>query len=76
MLFLILSILCSVTVGVIFKLSRNYTISVIQIVTWNYLFALVLCFFAFSPDLNAIDRTAPWSIYITLGILMPSIFIF
>jgi multidrug transporter EmrE-like cation transporter len=75
MLFLILSILCSVTVGVIFKLSRNYTISVIQIVTWNYLF-YVLCFFAFSPDLNAIDRTAPWSIYITLGILMPSIFIF
>ena len=76
MLFLILSVLCSVTVGVIFKLSRNYTISVIQIVTWNYLFALVLCFFAFSPDLNTIDRSAPWSIYITLGILMPSIFIF
>jgi hypothetical protein len=24
----------------------------------------VLCFFAFSPDLNAIDRTAPWSIYL------------
>lgn len=76
MLFLILSILCSVTVGVIFKLSRNYTISVIQVVSWNYLFALVLCFFTFSPDLNAIDRTAPWSIYITLGILLPSIFIF
>jgi drug/metabolite transporter (DMT)-like permease len=76
MLFLLLSILCSVTVGVIFKLSRNYNISVIQIVTWNYLFALVLCFFTFSPDLKAIDHSAPWSIYISLGILLPSIFIF
>jgi drug/metabolite transporter (DMT)-like permease len=76
MLFLFLSIICSVTVGVIFKLSRNYNISVIQIVTWNYLFALVLCFFTFSPDLKAIDHSAPWSIYISLGILLPSIFIF
>jgi drug/metabolite transporter (DMT)-like permease len=76
MLFLLLSILCSVTVGVIFKLSRNYNISVIQIVTWNYLIALVLCFFTFSPDLKAIDHSAPWSIYISLGILLPSIFIF
>jgi drug/metabolite transporter (DMT)-like permease len=76
MLFLFLSILCSVTVGVIFKLSRNYNISVIQIVTWNYLFALVLCFFTFSPDLKAIDHSAPWLIYISLGILLPSIFIF
>jgi drug/metabolite transporter (DMT)-like permease len=76
MLFLFLSILCSVTVGVIFKLSRNYNISVIQIVTWNYLFALVLCFFTFSLDLKAIDRAVPWSIYISLGILLPSIFLF
>lgn len=75
MLFLFLSILCSVTVGVIFKLSRNYNISVIQIVTWNYLFALILCFFTFSPDIKAVDHSAPWSIYISLGILLPSIFI-
>lgn len=76
MLFLILSVLCSVTVGVIFKLSRNYNISVIQIVSWNYLFALVFCFFTFSPDLQAIGHSAPWSIYISLGILLPSIFMF
>ncbi|TDE01724.1 EamA family transporter [Flavobacterium hiemivividum] len=76
MLFLLLSILCSVTVGVIFKLSRKYNISVIQIVSWNYLFAIGLCFLVFSPDLSAIDHTAPWSIYVTLGILLPSIFIF
>jgi hypothetical protein len=34
----------------------------------------VLCFFAFSPDLNAIDCTMEYLYY--LRILMPSIFIF
>ncbi|UQD57311.1 EamA/RhaT family transporter [Flavobacterium sp. K5-23] len=76
MLFLIFSILCSVTVGVIFKISRKYTINTIQIVTWNYVFALLLCYFSFSPDLKTLDATAPWSIYISLGILLPSVFLF
>ena len=76
MLFLILSILSSVIVGVIFKISRKYSINTTQIVAWNYVFALLLCFFIFSPDINTIDATAPWSIYIPLGILLPSIFLF
>ena len=76
MLFLILSILSSVIVGVIFKISRKYRINTTQIVAWNYVFALLLCFFIFSPDINTIDATAPWSIYIPLGILLPSIFLF
>jgi multidrug transporter EmrE-like cation transporter len=76
MLFLIFSILCSVTVGVIFKISRKYTVSTMQIVAWNYVFALLLCYFSFSPDLKTLDVTAPWSIYISLGILLPSVFLF
>ena len=76
MLFLILSILCSVIVGVIFKVGRNYSISTTQIVAWNYLFAILLCYFFFSPDLSAITTTAPWEIYIPLGILLPTIFLF
>ncbi|MDI6049644.1 EamA family transporter [Flavobacterium sp. XS2P24] len=76
MLFLILSIICSVTVGVIFKVARKYTISHTQIVAWNYLFACILCYVAFSPDLNTVETTAPWWLYITIGILLPSIFLF
>ena len=76
MLFLLLSILCSVTVGVIFKVARKYTISTTQIVAWNYAFALLFCYAFFSPELQAIDATAPWGIYIPLGILLPSIFLF
>ncbi|WP_369752152.1 EamA/RhaT family transporter [Flavobacterium sp. WC2409] len=76
MLFLLLSILCSVTVGVIFKVARKYTISTTQIVAWNYVFALILCYFFFSPDLSLIDASIPWEIYIPLGILLPTIFLF
>ncbi|WP_413998763.1 EamA family transporter [Flavobacterium sp. W1B] len=76
MLFLILSILCSVTVGIIFKISRNYTVNNTQIITWNYIFALLLCYVSFNPDLEAIDNTAPWNIYISLGFLLPAVFLF
>ena len=76
MLFLILSILCSVTVGVLFKVARLYTISITQIVATNYVLALILCYFFFSPDLVTVTAQAPWAIYIPLGILLPSIFLF
>lgn len=75
MLFLVLSILCSVTVGIIFKFSRNYTTNVPQIISWNYVFALLLCYTSFQPNLKEIDNTAPWNIYISLGILLPSVFL-
>jgi len=76
MLFLILSIICSVSVGVIFKIARRYSINIPQIVASNYLLALVLCYFFFSPDLTAVEGDAPWGIYISLGVLLPSIFLF
>jgi len=76
MLFLILSIVCSVSVGVIFKVIRNYSINIPQIIAVNYLFALALCYFIFRPDIASVDLKAPWGIYMSLGILMPSIFLF
>jgi drug/metabolite transporter (DMT)-like permease len=75
MLFLILSIICSVSVGVIFKVARRYPINSTQIVAANYLFALALCYFFFSPDLTKVGVDAPWGIYIPLGFLLPSIFL-
>jgi drug/metabolite transporter (DMT)-like permease len=76
MLFLLLSILCSVTVGIIFKVSRKYTISTVQIVAWNYILAILLCYLSFPPDLKDLDAKAPWGIYISLGVLLPAIFLF
>ncbi|MBP6758529.1 MAG: DMT family transporter [Flavobacterium sp.] len=76
MLFLILSIICSVSVGAIFKLARRYSINNSQIVAANYIFALALCYFFFSPDLAAVGVDVPWGIYVSLGFLLPSIFLF
>lgn len=75
MLFLILSILCSVTVGVLFKIARGSTSNNTQIIATNYLFALALCYFSFPTNLDTVGTTAPWGIYAALGILLPSIFL-
>lgn len=76
MLFLILSIICSVIVGVIFKITRKYNTNPIQIVAFNYVFALILCYATFSPDMSQVHTTAPWNIYIAIGILLPVVFLF
>ncbi|EJL64587.1 DMT family transporter [Flavobacterium sp. CF136] len=76
MLFLILSIICSVTVGVIFKITRHYNCNPTQIVASNYVFALTLCYFIFKPNLAEIDSNAPWNIYLFIGVLLPVIFLF
>jgi drug/metabolite transporter (DMT)-like permease len=75
MLFLILSILCSVSVGVLFKIARNSVSSNTQIIATNYVFALALCYLSFPTNLEAIGMTAPWGIYAILGVLLPSIFL-
>lgn len=76
MIYLILSIICSVTVGVIFKIARQFNINVSQVVAWNYIFALLLCYLFFSPDISQADSFSPWFIYVSLAFLMPFIFIF
>ena len=76
MLFLILSVVCSVSVGVIFKIARRYSINIPQIVAANYLFALVFCYFFFCLYIAAVGTDAPLVAYISLGILLPSIFLF
>ena len=76
MLYLILSIICSVVVGVIFKMTRRYNSNPIQIVAFNYVFALLLCYFTFAPDLTVVDANAPWNIYLAIGVLLPVVFLF
>ncbi|MGO4771872.1 EamA family transporter [Flavobacterium sp. W22_SRS_FK3] len=76
MLFLILSIICSVTVGVIFKINRHYNCNPVQIITFNYVFALLFCYFTFTPNLDEVTANAPWNIYLSVGILLPVVFLF
>lgn len=73
--FLIFSIICSVSVGIIFKLARNQNICLTQIIAWNYVFAILLCYVFFTPDLSVIDSSSPWELYIPLMVLLPSVFL-
>lgn len=76
MIYLVFSIICSVTVGVLFKLAKRYQINLTQAITWNYLFAICLSLIFFKPDFSSIHISKIAPIYWALGFLLPSIFIF
>lgn len=76
MLFVLISVICSVAVSVIIKLARRYSINVTQMIAWNYPIAVLLNYLFYKPqvDLRAINNEN-WKIYILLGLLLPSIFL-
>ncbi|ACU04382.1 transporter [Pedobacter heparinus] len=76
MIFLFFSICCSVTVAVLLKLARRYKIKIVQAVTWNYLFAIVLSLIFYKPSFNELISAPINSVYIALGILLPVVFWF
>lgn len=76
MFYIILSIICSVSVGALLKFFKRYSFDIVQVITVNYLFALLLCYFTFQPDVSVIDSSSPWNIYIGLAVLLPSVFLF
>lgn len=75
MIYLALSITCSVTVGVLLKLAKRYQINIMQAVTWNYLFAIALSLFFFKPDFSSFNINIISPVYIVIGILLPIIFL-
>ncbi|MFK7032586.1 EamA family transporter [Flavobacterium oreochromis] len=75
MYFILLSIICSVSVGVLLKMARNSGKSSYQIIAWNYIFALLALLLFFSPKLKTNFSSTTASIMVGLIILLPSIFI-
>ncbi len=76
MVYVLLSVICSVTVSVILKLARRQGVDTAQIIVWNYPVA-VLCTFLFLrpawvPNLLGI---APIWQYLALSVLLPGIFV-
>lgn len=77
MIYIVLSVLCSVTVAALLKLTKKFDILLEPIVTLNYITAILLSYFLFSPDIqNFSHLEIPWHIYIPLAVLLPTIFIF
>ncbi|MFI5162282.1 MAG: EamA/RhaT family transporter [Sphingobacteriales bacterium] len=74
MFYIFLSICFSVTVSVLLKLAKRYQIDVYQAITWNYSAAILLTWIFFRPHLTNLQN-APVLTYVSLGILLPLLFI-
>lgn len=75
MFYIVLSIICSVSVGALLKFSKRYSFDIIQVIAVNYILALGLCYITFRPDVSEVNSSSPWKIYIGLAILLPSVFL-
>ena len=75
MIYIFLSICCSVFVSVLLKLARRYQIDTRQAITWNYSIAALLTWIFYDPVLPEVYSDL-LPVYIALGILLPSIFVF
>ncbi|PRY53115.1 hypothetical protein B0I27_104123 [Arcticibacter pallidicorallinus] len=76
MVFIFLSILCNIIVSILLKVAKRYDISVPQAIVWNYAAAVVLTYSLFRPEISIPQiRESPFSIYLLLGILLPSLFV-
>ncbi|QNL48607.1 EamA family transporter [Olivibacter sp. SDN3] len=72
----LLSVLCSVTVSVIIKLARRYSVNTIQMIAWNYPVAVLLSYYYLKPNFdNLTFDQAPVTTYVILGLLLPSLFV-
>lgn len=74
MVYILLSICCSVVVSILLKLARRYQIDVYQAITWNYFIAIILTWVFLKPDLHNL-QSAPIYIYSLLGFLLPTLFV-
>lgn len=70
MIYISLSVCCSVFVSVLLKLAKRYEIDTKQAITWNYSIATLLTWIIYKPEIPEIN-----AVYISLGILLPSLFL-
>ncbi len=75
MWFVILSVICSVTVGIFIKVAKRFQLNIFQIITFNYFSALLLTYFTYLPELTFKEKTIPYSLFIGLAILLPIVFL-
>jgi len=75
-IYVVLSVICSVLVSVLLKLARRFSVDIGQAVAWNYAVASVLTPLVLRPPLTMLrDPRAPWLALAGLGVLLPTIFL-
>jgi drug/metabolite transporter (DMT)-like permease len=75
MWFVILSVICSVSVGIFLKVAKRFQLNVFQIITFNYCSALLLTYYTYQPKLTFEEKTIPYALFIGLAILLPIVFL-
>ncbi|SKB54753.1 EamA-like transporter family protein [Parapedobacter luteus] len=76
MVYVLLSVVCSVTVSVILKLARRHHVDTRQIIVWNYPVTVLGSWAVLRPDFSDVVITeAPVGIYLSLAVLLPGIFV-
>jgi drug/metabolite transporter (DMT)-like permease len=76
MIFLFISILCSLLVSVHLKLARRFAVDIPQAVAWNYLVAgAASVAFLRPPVVTLSNAGTTWWLLIGLGVLLPTIFV-
>jgi drug/metabolite transporter (DMT)-like permease len=76
MIYVLMSVACSVLVSVLLKLARRLEVDVGQAIAWNYVVTSALTALVFHPDLAVLrSAQAPWLGFIGLGLLLPLIFL-
>lgn len=69
--------LCSVAVSILLKFAKQKGFIPLEIISWNYASASLLSFFWFRPDIAHLSwQDTPWLLILTLGFLLPSVFLF
>ncbi|AGG87342.1 MULTISPECIES: membrane protein [Rhodanobacter] len=76
MIYVLLSVACSVLVSVLLKLARRFDVDVGQAIAWNYVVAAALTAWLLQPSLATLCAPGvPRLALAALGILLPTIFL-
>lgn len=76
MLYVLISVFCSVLVSVILKLAKNKGYQHLHLIFWNYLIAVGLAYLFIPPAAVQLPISQlPWGLYLPLAILLPIIFL-
>lgn len=76
MLYVLISVVCSVTVSVIIKYARKDGVNHLHLIVWNYPVATLATILFLKPPMTGSSvLQLPWTIYLGLAVLLPSIFL-
>ncbi len=76
MLYLIFSIISSVSVSAMLKLAQRYSVNITQMIAWNYPMAILLTYFFLNAELSLTSLSTSAGLpYWLLGFLLPLLFL-